>query len=312
MTKFGDGNIWKWLVANVLGRTMPTTENAQDGDVPVYRDGEIGWEAQGSEECLPLAGGSMDEGAYILLNDNAGQDTAITGGTVNTHRATTTESGTDNYNTFINPTGVHTNAFIGNSETEQTKRKYSTLRPGNLHMEDSTFERAASLDILLREGYVAVTAPKGRVSLLGAAPEEDYDLVSKKYVDDAVAGAGGSVISENLLSANVTPESNAPTTVNVDLSQYKAIIYEVYYGGAGYSDNRTTCGICMVGHSSNIFTGEIIDYDTVNNMSTTPHFFTIKATATGVTINSFMYTNNAWARTSGNYHYHLHGIYGIK
>lgn len=46
MTKKFDGNLWKWLINNVLGKLLPATDDAEDGYVPVYRDGDIAWEAQ--------------------------------------------------------------------------------------------------------------------------------------------------------------------------------------------------------------------------------------------------------------------------
>lgn len=71
MTNKFDGNLWKWLLTNVMGKLTPSTEEASEGQVLTVGDeGEMEWSDPSTGRDVPDASGASD--GDVLTVDNEG------------------------------------------------------------------------------------------------------------------------------------------------------------------------------------------------------------------------------------------------
>ena len=71
MTNKFDGNLWKWLLANVMGKLTPSTEEATEGQVLTVGDeGAMGWADPSTGRDVPATSGASD--GDVLTVDGEG------------------------------------------------------------------------------------------------------------------------------------------------------------------------------------------------------------------------------------------------
>lgn len=205
MTKKFDGNLWKWLINNVLGKLLPATDDAEDGYVPVYRDGDIAWEAP-SDDYLPLAGGHMEDDATIVLP--ASQDSAQSVVGSQSVAVSRTNSGVGFSNTWsaaLSSSGLNVSQMNDSSQsggTNNTQRLNISPNSINVSGTKDDGEETGSYNggIYINDGNMsfiansseAETTPQfsfnGKVS--GNDPVNNNDFATKSYVDSQSGGGG--------------------------------------------------------------------------------------------------------------------------